>query len=259
MTEREALNPVSAVETTVTILEAIKEREGATLAELTEDLEFAKSTIHRHLSTLRQEGYVIREDQEFHISLHLFDLASYNRGRNPLFHIGRSTADEVARQIEERVSLVIEEHGRAVKCYIAESNRSITTDAHLGLAMHMHCTSGGKALLAHMDEKQRARVVENDGLEPLTENTITSLDELEAELATIRDEGIAFDDQERLTGVRGVAAPVIEKRSGAVIGAFDIAGPATRLEGERYHRKVPDLVRRAADEIAVNIQYWRRE
>lgn len=255
----DAANPVSAVETAVSILEAITEMEGASLTDLADRLDVAKSTIHRHLSTLRQEGYVVMDGDEYHISLHLFDLASYNRERNPLFHIGRSTADEIASRIEERVSLVVAEQGRAVKCYIAESNRSITTDSHLGLAMHMHCTSGGKALFSQMDEERVETVLNRDGLERLTDNTITDRETLFEELREIRRTGVAFDNQERLAGVRGVAAPVVDKQTGAVLGAFDIAGPATRLEGEKYREKIPNLVRRAADEIAVNVQYWRTE
>ncbi len=258
MPSQPAANPVSALETGMTILEAIREHEGATLVELDGELDFSKSTIHRHLSTFRQEGYVFREDGEFHISLHLFDLASYNRERNPLFHIGRSTADEVARQIEERVSLVVAEQGRAVKCYIAESDRSVTTDAHLGLSMHLYNTSGGKALLAHMSEEE-TEVVLDEGIRPMTDNTITDRETLLTELQDIRSKGVAFDDQERLAGVRGVAAPVIDKQTEDVIGAIDIAGPATRLEGDRFTKEIPDLVRRASDEIALNVQYWRRE
>ena len=110
-----------------------------------------------------------------------------------------------------------------------------------------------------MDEEYVERIVEEHGLERLTDNTITDHETLVRELRRIQKEGVAFDDQERLAGVRGVAAPVVDTKSGETIGAFDIAGPATRLDGERYEEKIPDLVRRASDEIAVNIQYWRSE
>ncbi|WP_262177511.1 IclR family transcriptional regulator [Haloarcula laminariae] len=254
-----AANPVSAVGTTVEILELMKEREGATLVELAGELDIAKSTIHRHLSTLRQEGYIIREGDVYHISLHLFDLASYNRERNPLFRIGRPIADDVADEVEERVSLVVPEQHRVVKCYMAESDRSVRTDAHLGLAMHMHCTSGGKAILAHMDEEQREAVIREMGLDEMTDNTITSEKALRTELEKIREERVSWDDQERLTGVRGVAAPILNKETDEVIGALDVAGPSTRLDGEAFDSEIPNLVRRAADEIEVNVQYWRRD
>lgn len=252
-----ARNPVGTLETAIEILEYIKHGEGATLQELSADLPYAKSTIHRHLSTLRQAGYVVKSGDVFDVSFRFFDLASYKRERNPLFLIGRPITDEVSNQVEERVSLIVEEHGRAVKCYIAETDRSVTTDAHLGLAMHMHCTSSGKAILAHMDDADVEAVLDAVGLEGHTDNTITDRDELLAELEEIRERGVAFDDQERILGVRGVAAPVIGQDTNELIGAIDITGPATRLEGEKYEAQVPDLVRRAADEIAVNIQYWR--
>lgn len=259
MFEPKAKNPVGTLEKTIRVLEHIKDSEGATLEELDQKLPFAKSTIHRHLATLRQEGYVDQLGGKFEISLRLFDLASYKRERNPLFHIGRPIADEVANQIEERVSLIVEEHGYAVKCYIAETDRSVTTDAHLGLSMHMHCTSGGKAMLAYMDDDIIRNVINTHGLPRLTGNTITKQGDLLNELEDVREDGIAFDNQERIAGVRGVATPVIEKNSGDLLGAIDIAGPATRLEGEKYEKEIPDLVRRASDEVTVNVQYWRSQ
>lgn len=257
MFREKARNPVSAVETTITILETIKQNEGATLQTLDDQLEFAKSTIHRHLSTLQQERYITKTGDEFNLSFHLFSLASYNREKNPLFHIGRPTADEVARQIDERVSLVVPEYGRAVKCYIAESDRSITTDSHLGLAMNMHCTSGGKAILAFKDSEYLDAVIEAHDLQPKTDNTITKCETLLEELAEIREQKVAFDNQERITGVRGIASPVFGKTPDDVLGAIDVAGPATRFGGETFREDLPNLLRQAADEISVNIQYWR--
>lgn len=256
MIERRARNPVGALETAIDILEVIKEREGATLKELDNELSYAKSTIHRHLMTLRQAGYVVQCDDQFDISLRLFDLASYKRERDPLFNIGRPIADEVSNQIEERVSLVTEEHGQAVKCYIAETTRSVTTDAHLGLSMYMHCTSGGKALLAFTDDDAVDAILDTFGLPKQTDNTITERKPFLKEIEDIRKKGIAFDDQERIPGVRGVAVPVFAENGDDLLGALDIAGPATRLEGEKYEEEIPDLLRRAADEISTSIQYF---
>jgi DNA-binding IclR family transcriptional regulator len=257
MFQHKAANPVGALETALDVLEQIRDSKGATLGELDEELPFAKSTIHRHVSTLMERGYVVKTGHEFDVSLQLFELASYKRERNPMFYMGRSVADDLAQRVDERVSMVIQEQGRAIKCYIAESNRSVMTDSRLGLTMHMHCTADGKAILAFKDDEYVRQVIEQRGLPEMTDNTITDREALYDELATIREESISLDDQERLPGVRGISAPVIDEDSGGVLGAFGITGPATRVEGEMFRKRYPELVRRAADEIAVNVQYWR--
>lgn len=155
--------------------------------------------------------------------------------------------------------MVVPERGRVVKCYITESSRSVMTDSRLGLSMYMHCTADGKAILAHKNQEYIDRVVEEIGLEKMTDNTITEREPLLDELEKIRNEGIALDDQERLPGIRGIAVPVVDKKSGEVYGAFGITGPATRIEAETFYETYPTQVRRAANEIALNIQYRQEQ
>lgn len=257
MFPHEAKNPVGALETAIEILEYLKDAGGATLTQLDDDLPYAKSTIYRHLSTLQEKGYVEKNTDQYDVSLRLLDLVAYKRERNPMFLAGRSVVDELAQRVSERASMVVSERGRAIKCYIAESSRSVTTDSRLGLSMYMHCTADGKAILAHKDKEYVDRVVDEIGLEAMTDNTVTDREQLREELEEIREKGISLDNQERLPGVRGIAAPVIDKESGEVYGSFGITGPATRIEGETFHETYPTQVRRAADEIALNIQYWQ--
>lgn len=257
MFPHEAKNPVGALKTGLEVLEYLRTEGGATLTELAADLPYAKSTLHRHLSTLQEEGYVVKTGNQYDVSLRLFDLVAYKRERNPMFIVGRAVADALAQRVDERVSMVVPERGRAVKCYIAESSRSVMTDARLGLSMYMHCTADGKAILANKDLDYVDRVIDDIGLKRQTDNTITNRDRLLEELEEIKERGVSLDNQERLPGVRGISAPVVDKESGDVYGGFGITGPATRLEGETFHETYPTQVRRAADEIELNIQYWR--
>lgn len=257
MTQKPAKNPVGTLEKAFSIVETVSRERGATIDELDRQLPYAKSTIHRHLSTLRQEGYVIKNGFVYDISYKFFNVASYRREYDPLYQIGRSITDETSNRAQERTSLIVEERSRAVKCYISESEQSVVTDAHPGLSMYMHCVSGGKAILAHLSEERVKAVVDAVGLPKMTDNTITDREQLLSELRDVRENGVAVDDQERITGIRGVAAPVIDDRTDEVLGSIDITGPTTRVEGEKFRSDLPDLARRAAAEIANNIHYLR--
>lgn len=65
-------------------------------------------------------------------------------------------------------------------------------------------------------------------LERRTVNTITDPDLFQQELARIRREGCALQDEEYYIGMRGVAAPVFDA-AGAVVGAIGVSGPSVRI------------------------------
>uniref|UniRef100_UPI003EB6AA54 IclR family transcriptional regulator domain-containing protein n=1 Tax=Halarchaeum sp. P4 TaxID=3421639 RepID=UPI003EB6AA54 len=69
--------------------------------------------------------------------------------------------------------------------------------------------------------------------------TITDEEELFAELERTRERGYAIDDEERLPGLRCVAAPVLGD-AGGVLGAVSIAGPTNRFRGERFEVDLPE-------------------
>lgn len=67
----------------------------------------------------------------------------------------------------------------------------------------------------------------------------------------MRERGVAYDRQERLPGLRCVAAPVPADRADAV-AAVGVSGPATRVEGDPFHEVVPALLLSAANAVESN-------
>lgn len=72
--------------------------------------------------------------------------------------------------------------------------------------MCLHCTGAGKAIFAHTFEAERDAVIEQHGLPKKTERTTTDRDELEDELAEIRETGLSFDE-ERVDGIEVLPPP----------------------------------------------------
>jgi DNA-binding IclR family transcriptional regulator len=66
----------------------------------------------------------------------------------------------------------------------------------------------GKAMLAHLPPAELESYLRDVQLEPRTEQTITSVERLRAELATVRQQGYALSEGEHRPGVRSIAAPV---------------------------------------------------
>ena len=99
--------------------------------------------------------------------------------------------------------------------------------------------------------------MEQRGLPERTDKTITSFEALQEELELVRDRGFAYDRGEQINGARCVGAPVRES-DGTVLGAISVSGPESRLSGEFYETKLPELVMSTANVIEMNIEVDRQ-
>jgi DNA-binding IclR family transcriptional regulator len=88
----------------------------------------------------------------------------------------------------------------------------------------------------------------------MTEHTVTNLEDLMAELDTVREEGIAFSREESTEGLNAVGAPISEP-DGSPLGAISVCGPAHRLRGPRLEEEIPDLLRGVTHELELNFKY----
>jgi hypothetical protein len=93
---------------------------------------------------------------------------------------------------------------------------------------------------------------------PRTEFSITDPETLREELLHIREDGIAYEDEENVRGIRGVGA-AIESPDGDVLGAVAVSGPVTILDEERFENTIPELVFQTQNFIEVKISLDYRE
>lgn len=245
---------VKSVETTFRIVEALKERGGAGVTELASALSIPKSTVHNHLQTLERNEYVVNDDGTYRVAARFLELGAHARDRRPIYEVARPEVDRIAEETGELAGLVVEEHGRGVFLHRAKGDRAVHVDTYAGKRIFLHGAALGKAILANLPEDRVDTIIDRHGLPALTENTITDRDELADELADIRETGIAFDDEERLDGLRTVSA-AITGSNGDVLGAVSVAGPTSRLRDDRFREELPEVVRSAVNVIDLNITY----
>ena len=86
----------------------------------------------------------------------------------------------------------------------------------------LHCSSLGKALLAALDDESVLAIVDEIGLERVTQYSLADRDELLADLARTRRRGYAVDRQEALLGVWCVGAPVRD-HTGRSVAAISLS------------------------------------
>lgn len=244
---------VRATETSLRILEALKDFSGAGITELANDLDLPKSTVHNHLQTLIHNEYVIKNGDEYDVSLRFLEFGEYVRTRRRIAEIGPPEIDKLADRTNELTNLVVEEHGRGVFLYRAKGADAVHMDTHAGKRVYLHTTAFGKAILAHLPDERVHEIIDRHGLVTETDRTISSMEQLFDELESIREVGYAFDDEERLSGLRCVAVPVLTQD--LVVGAISVSGPKSRMTGDWYRSELPSLLQSTANVIEINITY----
>ena len=245
---------MKSTEKLLRIVEELRHRNGARVTELASALDMPKSTIYRHLNTLEQLEYVVKKGDIYHIGVRFLFVGTGVYHRETVYTQIESKIESLALETKERAQFMIEEHGHLVYLYRRTGESAVKTNTEIGKQMPMHATSGGKAILSTMSNQMVTTIIDESGLPPITENTITDEEEFHNELETVRNRGVSFNDQEYIDGLRSVSVPVI-KPNDQPLGAIGISGPTNRFKGDFYRQELPNMLLGAANEVELNMEY----
>jgi DNA-binding IclR family transcriptional regulator len=212
------------------------ERSGADVAR---ELGVHRSTALRLLATLEKHAMVERDQRsaKYKLGRRLPQLASVVSGEMDLRYEARPVCEGLADAVGETVTLDVLAGDVIVPIEQATASTSVVSVNWLGRRTPIHCTASGKVILAFAPQAVRRRLLAAP-LEKRTAYTIIDLAELEGQLASIREAGVARTFEELEVGLDAIAAPV-RSAVGEVVAAIDVSGPTSRLRaGGR-----PELVR----------------
>jgi DNA-binding IclR family transcriptional regulator len=239
-------------------LATAKEDENVSLMELAAKVQLHKSTTHRLLMILERYRLVDREPASgrYRLGLRFFELGAVAISRFDIRECARPHLERVLFEVEETVHLCVLDAGEVLYIDRLEPNRAVRTISKIGRLSPAHCSSVGKAMLAHLPERELDNILRQHGMPRMTANTIVTPADLKAELQTVRERGYAIDNEEAEDGVRCVGA-VVFGANRRVLGAISTSGPSFRLTMERVPA-VAASVCRAAREISLGSGYRPR-
>lgn len=244
------------------ILIHLREEGPTTVTDLADEFDLSPGTVHTYLATLREIGFVEQRGDRYALGLELLPTGEHVRMQNPLYRAARGEVDRLAHVSNGVAHLLVEDEGKLLVLYEIFGEKAIGKKFHARKRdqpqEHIHCTAGGKAILARLPEQRVREIVAERGLPEFTDNTISDLPTLLDELAEIRERGYALNDQEQMRGIRAVGAPVVDT-GGGIIGALSISGPANNWRGSYFREELPELVTRSANNVEVNLQSDNQE
>lgn len=226
---------VQVLDRAISILNLLAEtNQGVGLGDIAHAIGVPKSTAHRILMNLESERMVDRDpvSGRYRLGLRLFELGSLAVARFSIRDRAVQYLEALVRETDETSHLCVLEDGEVLYLDKLESNRSVRLTSRIGLRNPVHCTGVGKVMMAYLDDAEVEEIVQRRGLARFTSKTITTLAELRIELAKVREQGYAVDDEEHEEDVRCVAA-VVRDHQGRPAAAMSVAAPSFRIPPER--------------------------
>jgi len=249
---------LKTVETTCSVLAALREHGTAGVTELAAELNLSKGAVYNHLATLREQDFVTKADGEYRLSHRFLNYGKSVQNRSPLYTAGKRHVDQLADQTGEYAHLMIEENGQGFYLYRARGENAIAEAFHERkneTPDYLHHCSTGKAVLAELPRERVEQIIDQHGLPKFTKKTITSSERLFEELDRTRERGYAIYDGEEVSGTRAVGVAIVDEQFGSgVYGAISVSGAATRMQGQRWEEEIPQRVKKAANLIQIDLQ-----
>ncbi|MEW2355042.1 IclR family transcriptional regulator [Spirillospora sp. NPDC029432] len=212
----------------VAVLGAFKGEENAVgAAELARRTGLPKSTVHRIVLSLVEEGLLERHGSEVRLGLRLFEIGQRVPRQRALRDAARPYMYDLREATRQTIHLAVLEGSEVVYVDILASAGGPPLPSRVGGRLPAHATGVGKAILAFSPQETVRAVLEGD-LPRLSERSTVAPGLLARELAGIRRAGVAYDHEESGLGVVCAAGPVLGF-DGEVLGALSISGWSNRM------------------------------
>lgn len=218
------------------------------VSEIASELDLHKSTVHRLLASFEVKGLVKKTpDEKYGIGLRIFAMGLKVSKEFSILEIIKPYTRRLMEEVGEVINISILEdlsNGKyrtimVAKEYSPES--VLLANLNVGAFSDIHISAVGKCLLAFSKKADITKISE-DSLVKYTENSITTIAELQKEIDEVKKIGYAFDDEERELGLFCVAVPIFNA-DGDVSVAISISGPTVRMKNDGLQDKIKALLR----------------
>jgi DNA-binding IclR family transcriptional regulator len=249
--------PTSPALRLIGLLEHVSRADKAqTLTEIIAQIRQPKPTVYRMLQQLELSGLFVKEPdgKRYAPGPRLSRLAEDVLLNAQVRASRHAILQRLVDEIGETCNFTMQAGTEVVYLDRVETAWPLRFHLQPGSRVPLHCSASGKLFLAYMPPAQRNRLLGHLHCKSYTPNTITTRVKLEAELARVRAQGYALDNEEYFDGLVCVAVPVFDPLSRQrVRGSVAVQAPASRFPIGNAASALPAL-KRAAEAFRASIQ-----
>ena len=189
-----------------------------------------RSTAHRILMALEYNDLIKQNPStgKYHLGIKLFKLGHQAVSQLNLREICRPFLSRLMNDTKETIHLAVLDDDQVLYLDKVEGPHALRMPSRVGRYIPTYCTSLGKAMLSCLDDQEVKSILRRQTLKPHTENTVKNINQLLADLRSVRKRGYAVDNEEIEIGLRCVGAP-LRDYTGGMVGAISVAAPSARL------------------------------
>jgi DNA-binding IclR family transcriptional regulator len=215
----------------VAVLSAFQCTGGAMLgvSQVAERANLSKSTAHRILAVLVENGYVERRGARYQLGRAIFELGHLVPSCRPRRRISAMPfLTELWEYTHATVHLAILDGNDVLYLQKVHGPNSVSVPSRVGGRVPALCTALGKAILA-FSEPAVLEPVLSASVPRLTSHTIVNPVLLREALERFRCTGIAEDCEGASLGIRCFAAPVFGEEPGLAVAAVSVSFATTEI------------------------------
>lgn len=223
---------VPAIDRALTVLQCLaRSRDGLRQSAIAEATDIPKSTLFRIMTTLEEQGCVVRDEDEktYRLGLTVWELGNAFLNQSTLLETAETHMKRVADACEESIFLGMLDDGEVIYVRRVESPKSAVVVRKLGQRAPVYCTATGLSMLAFLPSDEAARILDEQELQAHAPNTTTNRSDLTRTLEEIRHTGVAVVDGEYNPSLLCVSAPILnaDERPVASLTAALLSAAAT--------------------------------
>lgn len=225
------------------------------LQDVAKQVGMTQSTVLRYLYSLEQANYIYQDEETSRYAL-TWKVCRLGENLNSylgLRNITTSFVNQLANSLSLGACLVVEDSSECMYLDHIDNPNSPTLQ-RIGKQAPLHATGSGKVLLSQFSEQRLAQYIAEKGLTRYTEYTITDPATLREELARIRRQDFAMDEQECEIGLRCLSCP-LRNYTGHVIAAVSVFGNVLEMSDRRIQHEIYPALREKAAIISTRLGY----
>lgn len=256
----EASTKMNTIGKAVAIFESINAaNKSLSIKELAETLNFNKSSIHHHLKTLTQLGYLQqnKETKKYDIGLGLVRIGQSYLQRLDVRERGHYYIEQLSRKISETVHMLILDNNEVVyidKVDVNHQPGALKCTSFIGLRTDIYSTAAGKTHISHLEKGALNIILDTLEMKKITPHTIDNRVQLEEELIRTKERGYALDLEEHHLGLQCIAVPVMNMHSQCV-AAISVSSSVSTISREDLEGEILSALRETGKQISAAMGY----
>jgi len=222
------------------------------VTELAERLGMPKARVHRHLTALRQQGYVTQNKRtsRYRVGWRLFLLGRKLVQQFDVVSLAKPIMEDLRNRVGQTIVITTFDPNKVVVLDLVRGHNALEILLSPGTQFPgFHTVAQGKIVLAFGPPALREALL-SQPLTASTPKTITDPARLRAEIERVRQRGWAEAPEEIFTGINALAAPIFQA-DGSLFGALAIVASIHYLPAQPHPDTARELMQAAAAISAV--------